>query len=185
LDFACVKECSKCCIEREYYPSVEFGKIGVLLLPEEKKQIESIAEENDIKVTILPRIGVSDDISGPKTVLAYQLMGTDADGNTCPFLDVTSEKRSPHGGYACKIYDTRPLACRAYPVIKSSPITLDPKCKFCQDCGTPSGNVDSELESLVKIQKKMETGAKCIWRYATGIGESKDKDLIKTGWYLV
>ncbi|MDE1842869.1 MAG: YkgJ family cysteine cluster protein [Thaumarchaeota archaeon] len=185
MDFACVKECSKCCIEREYYPSVEFGKIGVLLLPEEKRQIESSAEKNGIKVIILPRIGISDDTSGPKTVLAYQLMGADVDGNTCPFLDVTSDKRSPHGGYSCKIYDTRPLACRAYPVIQSSPIVLDSKCKFCQDCGTPSGNVDSELESLVKIQKKMETGAKYIWRYATGIGEPKDKDLIKTGWSLV
>ena len=186
MDFSCVAECSKCCIEREYYPTVKFGKIGVLILPDEKKQIESLAEKNDIKIIILPRIGVSEtDSEEPQAILAYQMMGKDSDGNTCPFLDTTSSKRSPHGGYTCKIYDDRPLACRAYPVIQSKPLGLDSKCKFCESCGTPSGNVDSELESLVKIQNKMETKAPHIWRYATGIGESKDKDLIKTGWFLV
>jgi len=149
------------------------------------KKKTSLAEKNDIKVTILPRIGVSETKSGPQTILAYQMMGNDLNGNTCPFLDVASSKRSPHGGYACKIYENRPLACRAYPVIQSSPVSLDPKCKFCENCGTPSGNVTSELESLVLIQKKMDTKAPYIWRYATGIGESQDKDLIKTGWFLV
>ncbi|MDE1811898.1 MAG: YkgJ family cysteine cluster protein [Thaumarchaeota archaeon] len=185
MDFSCVDECSKCCIEREYYPNMQFGKIGVLIMPEEKKKMTSLAEKNDIKVTILPRIGVSETKSEPETILAYQMMGNDPNGNTCPFLDTTSSKRSPHGGYACKIYENRPLACRAYPVIQSSPVGLDPKCKFCENCGTPSGNVNSELESLVLIQKKMDTNAPCIWRYATGIGEPQDKDLIKTGWFLV
>jgi uncharacterized protein len=31
----------------------------------------------------------------------------------------------------------------------------------------------------------MDTKAPYIWRFATGIGEFKDKDLIKTGWFLV
>ena len=177
--------CSQCCIEREYYPTIQFGKIGVLVMPEEKEKIVSLAEKNDIEVTILPRIGVSETKSEPQTILAYQMMGKDLDGNTCPFLDTKSSKRSPHGGYTCKIYENRPLACRAYPVIQSLPIGLDPKCKFCQSCGTPSGNVNSELESLILIQKKMDTKAPYIWRYATGIGESQDKDLIKTGWFLV
>lgn len=177
--------CSQCCIEREYYPTKQFGKIGVLIMPEEKEKMVSLAEENDIKVTILPRIGVSETKSESQIILAYQMMGNDSNGNTCPFLDTKSSKRSPHGGYACKIYENRPLACRAYPVIKSSPVGLDPKCKFCESCGTPSGNVNSELESLILIQKKMDTKAPYIWRYATGIGELQDKDLIKTGWFLV
>ncbi|MDX1533913.1 MAG: YkgJ family cysteine cluster protein, partial [Nitrosopumilaceae archaeon] len=54
--FECVEECSQCCIEREYYPSVEFGKIGVLVLPEEKDKIEELAKKRNIKITILPRI---------------------------------------------------------------------------------------------------------------------------------
>ncbi len=185
LDFSCVEGCSQCCIEREYYPTIQFGKIGVLVMPEEKEKIVSLAEKNDIEVTILPRIGVSETKSEPQTILAYQMMGKDLDGNTCPFLDTKSSKRSPHGGYACKIYENRPLACRAYPVIQSLPIGIDPKCKFCQSCGTPSGNVNSELESLILIQKKMDTKAPYIWRYATGTGELQDKDLIKTGWFLV
>ncbi len=59
MDFRCVEECSQCCEQREYYPSKRFGKIGVLILPEEKKQMESLAKENGLDVTIVPRIGIS------------------------------------------------------------------------------------------------------------------------------
>ena len=38
MEFRCIEECSQCCIEREYYPTKQFGKIGVLILPEEKKR---------------------------------------------------------------------------------------------------------------------------------------------------
>jgi uncharacterized protein len=186
LDFSCVNDCSKCCTEREYYPTKKFGKVGVLILPEEKKQIESLAEKNDVHVKILPRIGVSENKSdGPDTILAYQMMGRDLNGNTCPFLETSSSKRSPHGGYTCKIYGNRPLACRAYPVIESVPLRLDYKCKFCESCGTPTGNVHSELESLIKIKDRMKTEASYIWRYATGVGELEDKDLIENSWFLV
>ena len=40
MEFRCVEECSQCCIEREYYPTKQFGKIGVLILPVEKERIE-------------------------------------------------------------------------------------------------------------------------------------------------
>ena len=40
MEFRCIEECSQCCIEREYYPSKKFGKIGVLILPEEKTKID-------------------------------------------------------------------------------------------------------------------------------------------------
>jgi Fe-S-cluster containining protein len=186
LDFSCIEECSKCCIEREYYPSVRFGKIGVLILPEEKNQIELLAETSGISVKILPRIGVSDTKSDrPDRILAYQLMGKDLNGNTCPFLETESDERSPHSGYNCKIYKDRPLACRAYPLIESTPISLDSKCKFCENCGTPTGNLDSELESLIEIKNKMKTNEPFIWRYCTGIGESEDKNQIENGWVLL
>ena len=185
LDFSCVEGCSKCCIEREYYPSVKFGKVGVLLLPDEKQKIESFAKKHSIKVEILPRIGISEKNVKPDEILAYQLMGKESNGNTCPFLDTESNSRSPHGGYMCKIYQDRPLACRAYPLMESSPPTLDPKCKFCETCSTVDGNINSELESLVKIKNKMDTSARYIWRYATGIGELSDKSEIETGWFLV
>jgi uncharacterized protein len=164
---------------------VQFGKIGVFILPDEKQKIEFLAKKHSVTAKILPRIGVSKKNDEPDEILAYQLMGKELDGNTCPFLDTESNDRSPHGGYKCKIYQDRPLACRAYPLMESTPPTLDPKCKFCERCSNPTGNIHSELESLAKIKSKMETRARCVWRYATGIGNTSDKSQIKTGWFLV
>ncbi len=185
MDFRCVEECSQCCEQREYYPTKRFGKIGVLILPEEKNRIEVLAKENRIEILILPRIGISYDKSEkPTEILAYQMMGIEKNGNTCPFLDTESKDKSPHGGFPCKIYENRPLACKAYPVIESSPIELDSKCKFCKNYGSTSKNLNSELESLVKIKTSMATNAPLIWRYATGIGEYSDKNEIESGWIL-
>ena len=186
MNFECVKDCSKCCIEREYYPTIKFGKVGVLILPEEKEKIESYAKNHNLKITILPRIGISHEkFDGPTTIIAYQLMGKEPNGNTCPFLDTESIERSPHGGYMCKIYQNRPLACKAYPVIESSsPIVLDSKCKFCESCGSTATNVNQEVRSLVKIKNKMTTNAPFVWRYATGIGDESNKNEITTGWFL-
>jgi Fe-S-cluster containining protein len=110
------------------------------------------------------------------------MMGKEDNGNTCPFLDTESEQRSPHGGFVCKIYDERPLACRAYPLIESKPIILDSKCKFCQNNQTADSNLDGETESLIKIQSKMSTDAPIIWRYATGVGDMEDRSEIQQGW---
>lgn len=185
VDFKCVQDCSRCCIEREYYPTIKFGKIGVLILPDEKKEIELLAKKFRLDIVILPRIGVSYEKSdGPTKILAYQLMGRESNGNTCPFLDTESEEKSPHGGYKCRIYESRPLACRAYPTIESSPVTLDQKCKFCESCSNTATNLNQELESLAKIKVKMETNAPFIWRYATGVGDNSDIDKIRTGWIL-
>lgn len=181
--FECVKDCSDCCVERAYYPSKKFGKIGVLILPEERKKIERLASTCGIDAVVLPRIGTSDARSDePDRILAYQLMGRDVDGNTCPFLDISGDMRSPHGGLACKIYDQRPMACRAYPVIGQDPPELDPKCRFCQDCGGADSNIDSELESLARISDSMQTDASKIWRYATGVGRPDDSEEIELGW---
>ena len=185
VEFRCVQDCSQCCIEREYYPSKQFGKVGVLILPDEKEIIESFAKKFALDVTILPRIGISYEKSNkPTKILAYQMMGKEKNGDMCPFLDTETNKRSPHGGFVCKIYQNRPLACSAYPVIESNPITLDSKCKFCEKHGSATKNLNSELESLVKIKTAMTTGAPFVWRYATGIGEDGDKKEIKSGWIL-
>ena len=185
MEFRCIQDCSQCCIEREYYPSKKFGKIGVLILPEEKERIEQLAKINGLKISILPRIGISEEEnSNPTKILAYQLMGIEPNGNMCPFLDTETSDKSPHGGFPCKIYNKRPLACMTYPLIESEPITLDQKCKFCKEHGTADKNLNYEIESLLKIKTKMTTDAPFIWRYATGIGEESDKNQIKTGWVL-
>jgi Fe-S-cluster containining protein len=183
MEFRCVKDCSQCCIEREYFPSKRFGKVGVLVLPSEKTKIEELAKEHHLNVKIIPRIGISyHDVTKPEKIIAYQLMGREKNGNTCPFLDTESQKRSPHGGFICKIYDDRPLACRAYPLIEVQPFSLDSKCKFCQTCGNADSGLDGETESLIKIKTAMTTNAPIIWRYATGVGELDDLDDIQVGW---
>jgi hypothetical protein len=182
MEFSCVKDCSQCCIEREYYPSKKYGKIGVLILPDEKPRIETLAKEHKIHINIVPRIGTSNYLEGPKTILAYQMMGKDQNGNTCPFLETESESRSPHGGFACKIYHQRPLACKAYPLIETNPIMLDQKCKFCQTCNTADSNLNSEIESLIQIKSQMNPPRTIVWRYATGIGNKEDESAIQSGW---
>ena len=185
MEFRCIQDCSQCCIEREYYPTKKFGKIGVLILPEEKERIEQLAKVNGLEITILPRIGISEEKnSNPTKILAYQLMGIEQNGNTCPFLDTETSVRSPHGGFPCKIYNNRPLACMTYPLIESDPITLDQKCKFCKEHESADQNLNSEIESLLKIKTKMTTDAPFIWRFATGVGEKLDKNQIRIGWIL-
>ena len=185
MEFRCIQDCSQCCIEREYYPRKEFGKIGVLILPEEKEKMEQLAKSNKLNILILPRIGISKERDPASIeILAYQMMGIEKNGNTCPFLDKETGKKSPHGGFPCKIYENRPLACKTYPLIESDPITLDQKCKFCKEHKTADENLNSETESLLKIKTKMNTNAPFVWRYATGIGEEEDQPQIKTGWIL-
>ncbi|HUT05090.1 MAG TPA: YkgJ family cysteine cluster protein [Nitrosopumilaceae archaeon] len=138
-----------------------------------------------MNVLILPRIGTSNEKdSWSIEILAYQMMGIEKNGNTCPFLDTETKKRSPHGGFPCKIYEDRPLACKTYPLIELNPITLDQKCKFCKEHKTADENLNSEIESLLKIKTKMDTDATYVWRYATGIGNVEDKSQIRTGWIL-
>ena len=185
MEFRCIEECSQCCIEREYYPSKKFGKIGVLILPEEKERIEKLAEKNKIEIKILPRIGISEKKDMfPTKILAYQLMGYEKNGNTCPFLDTNSGEKSPLRGLPCKIYNERPLACSAYPLIESDPITLDQKCKFCKEHGNADSNLNSEIESLLKIKEKMVADTGHIWRYATNVGEPEDHEVMESGWIL-
>ncbi len=183
MEFSCVKDCSQCCVEREYYPSKRFGKVGVLILPSEKDKIEKLAKRQGLEIVIVPRIGISyQDLTKPEKIVAYQMMGKEKNGNVCPFLDTESSKRSPHGGFVCNIYEQRPLACRAYPLIEIDPITLDSKCKFCQTHKTADSNLDGEIESLIKIKTEMTTRAPTIWRYATGIGEDEDVSEMQKGW---
>jgi len=191
-EFHCIQDCSDCCINRQYYPSVDYGKIGVLLLPEEKKEIENQAESYKLKICIYPRvaIGMNKKSDGPRQIIAYQLMGSNINGDYCPFLDIKSSNRSPHGGFNCLIYNERPLSCRAYPVIKenNTHAKLDCKCKFsCQYSNKVNKNLlESEFSALTRIKNNFEWFEdQIIWRYATHVGEKRFiKFLLPRGWYL-
>jgi Fe-S-cluster containining protein len=190
--FSCVPECSDCCIYREYYPSLQYGKIGVLILPEEKAAIEQLAKNMNIKIRIIPRIAIGKD--SPEKVIAYQMMGKNDDGNLCPFLEVESNERSPHGGFKCRIYSERPLACRAYPVIDTADkrAKFDSHCQFCKKFSTTkvsSEGLQQEIEALAAIRAGVIAGNNndndndddiSIWRYATATGASYG--LLPEGW---
>jgi Fe-S-cluster containining protein len=184
--FNCVQDCSDCCIYREYYPSIEYGKIGVLVLPEEKAAIERLANSIGIKVRIIPRLAVGK--KSPEKIIAYQMMGKNEDGDLCPFLDVEGRERSAHGGFRCKIYSDRPLACRAYPVIDAvdKSARFDPHCKFCKKFSTTkasSEGLQQEIEALAKIRACVTADDDVsIWRYATATGRSNG--LLSEGWIL-
>ncbi len=189
--FSCVQGCSDCCIYREYYPSIEYGKIGVLLLPEEKAAIERVAKEKGMRVRIIPRLAVGK--TSPEKIIAYQMMGKNEDGNLCPFLDVETNERSPHGGFKCKIYSDRPLACRAYPLtdIANKTARFDPHCQFCKKFSTTkasSEGLQREIEALAKIRARVtpddndDADGVSIWRYATATGRSNG--LLSEGWVL-
>ena len=181
--FSCVQGCSDCCIYREYYPAVEYGKIGVLLLPEEKTAIEELARKMNLPVKIIPRLAIGNEF--PEKVIAYQMMGKNDDGDLCPFLDVESNGRSPHGGFNCSIYPERPLACRAYPVIDAGKKkTLDGHCQFCKKFSTTevsSEGLQGEIEALTKIKTGVTAGKSHVWRYATATGKAGDV-MLPEGW---
>src|ERR687898_939568 len=152
--FNCVQGCSDCCIYREYYPSIEYGKIGVLVLPEEKAAIERLANSIGIKVRIIPRLAVGK--KSPEKIIAYQMMGKNEDGDLCPFLDVEGKERSAHGGFKCKKYSTT----------KAS-----------------SEGLQQEIEALAKIRAHVTADDDVsIWRYATATGRSNG--LLSEGWIL-
>ena len=190
--FNCIEACSDCCIYREYYPSLEYGKTGVLILPKERSKIKDQIKITDIEVKILPRLGIGKNRKGdgPKRILAYQMMGKNADGNLCPFLEIDSPQKSPHGGFKCKIYEKRPLACHAYPVLQENDKTvkLDGKCQFCQKFSSPydKNTLRDEIEALTKIKAEFFVDEKIeVWRYATAVGDENIKHkLLPEGWVL-
>src|SRR5919199_5315659 len=194
MKFSCINECSDCCIYREYYPSVEYGKIGVLIMPEERSKIRDIAARNGIYIKIIPRLGIGMNAKGdgPKKIIAYQMMGKNLNGNYCPFLETNSSQRSPHGGLMCRVYDQRPLACVAYPVIKENgkSVLLDGKCTFCHKFSTTivenNDDLQQEIEALAKIKSKVNVDEKIeIWRYATAIGDEVNAaKFFPAGWVL-
>ena len=188
-EFHCIEDCSDCCIERQYFPSIEYGKIGIFLLPHEKLKMETLAAKMHLKIDILPRIGIGEfKSSGPSKVIGFQLMGYDK-GNYCPFLDIKSQKRAIHGGFLCTIYESRPLACIAYPAIQfnKNKVELDCHCRFaCYDSRYAGKKyLSNEILALKTIQKSTQISNDLkIWRYATQIGEEKYRNVfLRRGWY--
>ena len=57
-------------------------------MPEKKEKMETLAKTLGFEISILPRIGISEEKDTKSIkILAYQMMGIENNGNTCPFLD--------------------------------------------------------------------------------------------------
>src|SRR6185503_8863910 len=145
--------------------------------------IEKLAKKMKVKVKIFPRLAVGKEF--PERMIAYQMMGKNEDGDLCPFLDLESRERSPHGGLNCRIYSERPLACRAYPVIDSGRAAkLDDHCQFCKKFATTKAGTDGlqqEIEALAMIKASVIAGDGSVWRYATATGKAGDV-MLPEGW---
>lgn len=126
----------------------------------------------------------------PEKIIAFQLMGRHSDGDYCPFLDLKSKFRSPHGGYLCGIYKSRPLACQAYPVLEGSKrtLTLDSRCAYSCKYGAVCSPklMDNELLALQEIRDCISPSKNTnIWRYATHTGDREFiEQFLPEGWYL-
>jgi len=153
--------------------------------------IEHLAETKKVNIKILPRIGVgmNGKEEGPESILVYQLMGRERDGNICPFLGTDGSERSPHGGARCTIYDERPAACKAYPLVNIDPTisTLDSKCGFCVStnenkvCNLGLANEIEALNEII-LSTSADEGTR-LWRYATNVGDRCDEEvLLPEGW---
>jgi Fe-S-cluster containining protein len=158
----------------------------VLILPGERRKIEKIAERANISIRIIPRLAIGE--KSPEKIIAFQLMGMNSDGDLCPFLNIDGKDLSPHGGFKCKIYPDRPLACKAYPVLSSNKkVRLDEHCRFCRNhsinSASPKG-LQQELEALIQIKTKVvATNGERVWRYATATGKHDDKNnMFPEGW---
>ncbi len=133
--FKCL-HCGRCCrnILRGYNGIIS----GLVLFPDETELFP--------KETVFPSIGLGFDRIDPlkpESIVTYQI-----DSEDCPHL---SEKNT------CKIYDKRPLICRAFPLItmneKGFNIADSQNCLFVEKTEQEKGPLDSLLPITPKRLK--------------------------------
>lgn len=96
MKFKC-RKCGNCC--------TDFGELGTLpIFDDEKIIIKQLAEKIGISVEFIPENVMMDEITGTMFCGNWGLKG-----NPCPFLDENN---------LCKIYEERPLICKAFPIHK-------------------------------------------------------------------
>jgi len=110
--FKCL-QCGDCCrgLLREALPILQ----GLSLSFEETKLFS--------KELITPQMGIGygRNLSEPKQVISYQLKVSE-----CPFISNQNK---------CRIYETRPLTCRAFPLVSLGPFgtTTAENCRFIKN----------------------------------------------------
>jgi Fe-S-cluster containining protein len=152
LSFACTA-CGDCCRgfsreatdwEPERGPVVRLSQDpGLPLLSWEWHRLRRIAAEQGLAPDVAPFDGVLDLQGGRVVVLSYRLRAL-----ACPFLadsDAAPGPRSAAWGFArggtCTVYEHRPLACRAFPLVPMrNGIALSLHCPEVRDADPASAD---------------------------------------------
>jgi Fe-S-cluster containining protein len=142
ISFNCLK-CGNCCRS-----IITPDHLGIFLFPKEAKKLRRLAEKRNLKLTIYPQQGFTYEHKKtikPDIIYSYQI----AD-KVCPFL--IEEKNR------CSIYEDRPSACRAFPVLTTIPvINLIPECnwvkQYCSSEQEIAGNPDSLRNEILHSSK--------------------------------
>ena len=116
--YKCLK-CGICCHEIEY-------KKRIPLYPEEANLLIEIAKKRGIAFKIIEDLVFPDILNKKILIVTYKII-FDKKTNGCPFYDNIS---------GCTVHDTKPLACKAYPLALKQidafnfQISVDPLCHF-------------------------------------------------------
>jgi len=122
--FKCL-QCGRCC--KNLLREIEGTLVGLGLFPDERKLFPM--------ELVSPQTGIGWGLTGPKHILDYQLTVS-----ACPHLSKDN---------LCKIYNKRPLACQAFPLIWTGPsgtTIADPSdCTFVKEIEKRTGSVINML----------------------------------------
>jgi len=162
--FKCLR-CGRCC--KNLFREIEEGLFGLNVFPDEKELFP--------KKFVSPYIGIGWGTSGPKYVVSYQL-----NINVCVHLSKDN---------LCKVYDKRPLACQAFPLLSAGPFGTsipDPnECTFVEKVEKEAGSLNNLFpitpkkfrapqgwQAVRKINNRVEKSytshlmdARVLWRF--------------------
>jgi Fe-S-cluster containining protein len=139
LNYACLK-CGSCCHEIEY-------KKRIPLYPEEANLLINIAKKRGTAFKIIEDLVFPDILNKKIIIVTYKIL-FDKKSNGCPFYDNIQ---------GCTVHDTKPLACKAYPLALKQvdafnfQISIDPLCHYVNNHYDQLKNVSfSTLKEIFK-----------------------------------
>ena len=109
MEMFCCQRCGACC--RKESVSGE-SRFFAHLFDFEASRLRKIAATLGIALRLKPFLVLQDAFSERGIVVFYEF-----DHGDCPFYD-----------NGCRIYDSRPLVCRAFPVLRTEPFFASPAC---------------------------------------------------------
>lgn len=165
VHFSCLR-CGSCC--RSLRTREHDYTLGLFLFPKEVEMLNQLGSARSLKLKIFPQQGTTTKkatlVDKPNKIFSYQL-----EDSTCPFLNEETN--------GCSIYDERPVACRAFPILTPSPLGFIPDCTWVKSNiptfsssfpMSPDRNLDDEIRSASRIvnwNRKWCKTAKRFWTF--------------------